>query len=99
MKKKEAVHIVATFEFDNKDIEKVNKLMEEMVAETVKEEGCERFEMIEDLQREAFFFLNEVWENKDFHKKHMETAHFKNFKSAIAPMLKSQIVFEGRKKF
>ncbi|MGS0747030.1 putative quinol monooxygenase [Halpernia sp. GG3] len=93
------VHVVATFEFKVKDAQKALKLMENMVAETVKEEGCIRFEMIEDQERDAFFFLNEVWENKEFHNKHMQTSHFKEFISGIKDILQSQVVYKGRKAF
>lgn len=93
------VNVVATFEFDTKDEQKALQLMEKMVSETVKEEGCLRFEMIEDKERNTFFFLNEVWQNKEFHNKHMQTQHFREFISGIKDILKSQIVYEGLKLF
>lgn len=93
------VHVVATFEFKKKDEQKALRFIEKMVGETIKEDGCVRFEMIEDQERETFFFLNEVWESKALHNQHMKTAHFKEFKTGIADILQSQVVYEGKKAF
>ena len=93
------VHVVATFEFKVKDEQKALKLMENMVVETKKEEGCIRFEMIEDRGRDPYFFLNEVWDNKEFHKKHMQSSHFKEFISRIKDILQSKVFYESKKVF
>ena len=73
--------------------------MEKMVAQTVKEEARSRFYMITDKERYIFFFLNEVWKNKEFHNKYMQTKHFKEFIAGINDILKSQIVYESLKLF
>lgn len=93
------VYIVATFNYEEQHKEKALRLMEELVSKTVEEEGCIRFELIEDKERNYFYFLNEVWENKSLHEKHMKSEHFQTITTEIKTILKEQIVFEGSKVF
>lgn len=93
------LHIMATFEFAAEDEEKALELLEAHVESTRQEEGCLKFEIIEDKERDTFFFLTEIWESDAMHQKHESSERMKKFLSEIKKILISQIIYTGYNKF
>lgn len=69
---------------------------EEFVAATRKnadgaraEPGCRRFDLLSAIDAEARFFLYEVYEDEAAFVAHQQTAHYLEWKEAVAPMMAS----------
>lgn len=93
------LHIVATFEFAPEDEKKALKLLESHVESTLKEEGCLKFDIIEDKERDTFFFLTEIWESDEMHQQHESSTRMKEFLANINEIMVSQIIYMGYNKF
>lgn len=65
-------------------IDEYLKLSKEMVEETVKEEGCIKYELFQDIQDLNTMLIIEEWESEEALNKHMASEHFKR----IIPQLK-----------
>ena len=65
------------------------QLLRQLAADTAKEPGCVRFEVLQQADRENHFTVIGVWKDeKSFHD-HEAAAHTKRFRDAIQPMLGS----------
>ncbi len=56
------------------------------------EPGCHVFDICTDPERPDEVFLYEVYESGGAFQAHLDTAHFKSFDSAVAPMLSDKSV-------
>ena len=56
-------------------IEQLNKL----VTETVKEKGCQHFQILANKENPNHFTLWERWDNEDYLKSHFEKPHTKAY--------------------
>jgi len=64
--------------FIKKDkIEEVLEHIKELVAITVKEEGCIKYEIYQDENDKSILTMIEEWESKEALNKHMASEHFK----------------------
>jgi len=64
--------------FIKKDkIEEVLEHIKELVASTVKEEGCIKYEIYQDEKDKSILTMIEEWESKEALNKHMSSEHFK----------------------
>ena len=57
--------------------DKVIPLIKELAKETVKEEGCIRFEFYQDENNADILFMVEEWESKETLENHFVSEHFK----------------------
>jgi len=72
--------------FVKKDkVEEVLKLSNELVQETVKENGCVSYEMYQDVKDNSILTMIETWENKEALTMHSKSEHFQR----IIPMMSS----------
>ncbi len=46
-------------------------------VETLKEEGCERYDIYQSCEDPTIFFIYEIWTTVEAHKKHNATPHVK----------------------
>ena len=65
------------------------KLLEKFAADTRKDKGVVRFELLDDVARKNHFTLVSVWENQAAFNAHLEAAHTKEFREKLQPMLGS----------
>ncbi len=64
--------------FIKKDkIEEVLEHIKELVAITVKEEGCIKYEIYQDEKDKSILTMIEEWESKEALNNHMASEHFK----------------------
>ena len=58
-------------------------------ADSRKDKGSVRFELLQDLSRKNHFSIVEVWESQAAFDIHLEAAHSKQFREKLQPMLGS----------
>ena len=56
------------------------------------EEGCQRFDVMTNSEKQDFVFLHEIYASQDAFKIHLESDHFKTFDAAVGPMVKDKRV-------
>jgi pentatricopeptide repeat protein len=80
------IKVVAKSYVKNEKLSKALELTKEMVEKTVKEEGCIRYELFQDIKDPNVMIFIEEWENEEALNKHMVSEHFKR----IIPQLNEQ---------
>jgi quinol monooxygenase YgiN len=65
------------------------KLLQQYAAESHKDKGVVRFEMLVDVSRKNHFTIVSVWENQAAFEAHLEAAHTKQMRQKLQPMLGS----------
>lgn len=66
--------------------ENLNKTLIHMEEESIKEDGCLRYELYRDTSDNNIFKLYEIWETDAHLEAHRNSPHFVNFKK-VAPDL------------
>jgi quinol monooxygenase YgiN len=64
-------------------------LLRHYAADSHKDSGSVRFELLGDLSRKNHFTFVSVWENQAAFNAHLEAAHTKEFREKLQPMLGS----------
>lgn len=64
-------------------LDRILELSKEMVEKTVKEEGCIKYEIFQDVKDPKVMIIIEEWENEEALDRHMGSEHFKR----IVPQL------------
>ena len=64
-------------------LDKILKLSAEMVEKTVKEEGCIKYELFQDIKAPEVLVIVEEWESEEALSRHMASEHF----TRIVPQL------------
>jgi quinol monooxygenase YgiN len=64
-------------------LDRIMELSKELVEETVKEEGCIRYEILQEVKDPKVMFTIEEWEDEEALNRHMASEHFKR----IVPQL------------
>jgi|SRR5579862_3904170 len=65
----------------------VAKLMRQFTADSLKDPGSVRFEVVVDVARSNHFTMLEVWQSRQAFEAHTAAAHTRQFREKIAPML------------
>ena len=65
------------------------KLLQQFTAESRKDPGVVRFELLQDNARPNHFTILGVWQNSKAFEGHEETEHTKRFREKLQPMLGS----------
>jgi quinol monooxygenase YgiN len=63
--------------------------LEKFAADSRKDKGVVRFELLQDLSRKNHFTIVEVWENRAAFDAHLAADHSKQFREKLQPMLGS----------
>jgi quinol monooxygenase YgiN len=71
------IKVVAKSSAKADKLEKYLELSREMVEKTVKEEGCIRYELFQDVKDPRVMIIIEEWENEEALNKHSASEHFK----------------------
>jgi len=64
-------------------LDKILELSAEMVEKTVKEEGCIKYELFQDIKAPEVLVIIEEWESEEALSRHMASEHFRR----IVPQL------------
>jgi len=64
-------------------------LLKQFAADSRKDPGCNRFEILVQLGRTNHLAVVEVWQNRDSFEKHKAFDHSKQFREKLQPMLGS----------
>jgi quinol monooxygenase YgiN len=65
------------------------KILRQYAADSRKDQGSVRFELLGDLSRKNHFTFVSVWENRAAFDTHLEANHTKEFRQKLQPMLGS----------
>jgi quinol monooxygenase YgiN len=65
------------------------KLLKQFAADSLKDKGVVRFEMLVDVSRKNHFTIVGVWENQAAFDAHLAAAHTKQMREKLQPMLGS----------
>jgi len=84
--------VTGEFEFDAASVDAVKSAMREMVAETLKEDGCITYAFWQDIDRPGHFRVYEEWESDAHLEAHFATAHMAAFRGAIGGALNERNV-------
>lgn len=71
------IKVVAKSYAKGENIEKILELTKEMVENTVKEEGCIKYEFFQDIKDPKVMMIIEEWESEEVLNLHMASEHFK----------------------
>ena len=71
--------VIAKITAKQDQILEVKKTLEIMVSLTLKEKGCQAYELYEAIEEKNIFFFHEKWENKEFLDKHLASKHIADF--------------------
>lgn len=71
------IKVVAKSYAKGENIEKILELTREMVENTVKEEGCIKYEFFQDIKAPKVMLIIEEWESEEALNLHMASEHFK----------------------
>jgi len=66
-----------------------NRLLLQFAADSRKDPGSVRFEVLRDVERTNHFTVVEVWQNRQVYEAHLTLAHSKQFREKIQPGLGS----------
>lgn len=58
-------------------LDRILELSKEMVEKTVKEEGCIKYELFQDMKDPKILIIIEEWEDEEALNKHMASEHFR----------------------
>ena len=61
-------------------VEELKRAMLDLVAKTVREQGCLRYELHQDNDQPNKFIFVECWENRELWQQHMNGAALESFK-------------------
>lgn len=77
------IKVVAKSYAKEDKLDKILELSREMVENTVKEEGCIKYELFQDLKDSRVMIIIEEWESEEALNRHIVSEHFKR----IIPLL------------
>lgn len=75
-------------------IDLVKSELEKVVAPSRKENGCINYDLHQDNQDPAHFFMFENWETRELWQAHLESAHFKQFAAITEGALENLAIHE-----
>jgi quinol monooxygenase YgiN len=66
-----------------------SKLLDQFAADSRKQAGSVRFEVLRDVARQNHMAIVEVWQNRQTYEAHLTADHVKRFRERLQPMLGS----------
>jgi (4S)-4-hydroxy-5-phosphonooxypentane-2,3-dione isomerase len=67
-------------------------MLENARASRETEPGCRVFDVCVDRKQETSVYLYEIYDDRAAFDAHLESAHFKSFDAAVAPMIAAKVV-------
>lgn len=68
------------------DVEKILPIARDMVAATLKEEGCIHYSFAQDVSEPSLIHISERWRGEDELNAHFQTSHMASFNEAANEM-------------
>ncbi|QFG52872.1 putative quinol monooxygenase [Chryseobacterium sp.] len=94
------LYIVALFRFRENYLMDAVEILNKLVYETRKEEGCLQYDLVEDTDQKGVFFIAELWRSAEHHRQHNVSEHLMEFRRLAAPLLEGAVqVYRGYKTF
>ncbi len=81
------VSIVVKITVKENAVAVVREQMMNLVAETVKEDGCVEYRLHQDNDNSAVFFFYETWSNQEALQQHLESAHIRTYRTATSGLI------------
>ncbi|MBA5246231.1 antibiotic biosynthesis monooxygenase [Marnyiella aurantia] len=92
------LYIVALFRFRENYLMDAVEILNKLVYETRKEEGCLQYDLVEDADQKGVFFIVELWRSAEHHQQHNVSEHLMDFRKQAAPLLQDSVqVYKGYK--
>ncbi|MBC7557072.1 MAG: antibiotic biosynthesis monooxygenase [Chryseobacterium sp.] len=79
------IHVVADLRFKENSVADVIPLLNGMVENTRKEEGCVSYDLVQDSKNIGIFFTLEVWESQDDIDRHLHSEGIKTMMEKAKP--------------
>ncbi len=73
------VYLLAEIEAKPNHADSLLSLLENLVRESRKEEGCVTYELLQDKEKPELFVMREQWKSQAILEEHQQTSHFQNF--------------------
>jgi quinol monooxygenase YgiN len=86
-KQPQALYVVTYIDVYPDFADEAKKLLTQFAADSRKDNGSVRFEVLLDLGRPNHFTLTEVWQSKQAFDAHSASAHTKQMRDKIGPMI------------
>ncbi len=71
------IKVVAKSFAEEGKVDRILELSKEMVEKTVKEDGCIKYELFQDMKDPKILIIIEEWEDEEALNKHMASEHFR----------------------
>ena len=86
------VTVVAKLTVKEDAIETVKGELLKLVGPTREEEGCLEYRLHQDNDNPALFIFYENWKNMDCLERHINSAHYKRYATAVGDLLADKVV-------
>ena len=86
--------IIAMPTVEQSRLDEIKSAMLELVQDTLKEEGCIRYELHQNNEEPHRFVFIESWQNREMWQKHMNGAAIQQFNQKIAGGIKGFELYE-----
>ncbi len=83
------LYVIAKSISKKENISETQKTLEALIEPTRKEEGCIKYELLQDSTNPEVFFFDEIWESKERLNAHASSAHFLNAQEQLKSLLES----------
>ncbi|CUI16460.1 putative antibiotic biosynthesis monooxygenase [Candidatus Protochlamydia naegleriophila] len=74
------------------------EVLENLVASTLKEEGCRSYELYESIEEKNVFIFHEEWESKELLDRHLASKHIADFVERSHELLAKPVEIDLLKK-
>jgi quinol monooxygenase YgiN len=88
---KTTLYVIARITANPGHAQQVRAAIEAIIAPTLAEAGCFRYDFLVDNSNDHCFVIEEQWQSKDALNTHMLTAHFKTLVERIGPLAAIEI--------
>ncbi|MDD7916047.1 putative quinol monooxygenase [Polaribacter ponticola] len=86
--------IIAQLSIQEGKTEDFLKLAEIMVNNSIEENGCLKYRLLKEVDKENDFLIYEKYENEEAVENHNSSEHFKGFLNAVMPLLTKEPIIE-----
>ena len=69
------IAVIGSFRFPSERVEEARPHMREVIAETLKEEGCLAYSYAQDATESGLFRVLEMWTSREALERHFQTPH------------------------
>lgn len=67
--------------------------LQEVVHPSQNESGCVKYQLHQSLEEEGVFVFYEIWQDDDALKKHLDSDHYKAYRTKSEPLIQNRDVY------